>query len=209
MSNTTFITRGDQGQIIGDRTSPTMAYTHAVVTKSAEGVQGVYSWHTTAELARQAAQGYAANANIGTAATGTTYTVFACESHPGSKAAVLKRLAKEAEAEAPAEVPAAAKAPAKQSSAGSRSIPTQAAHKARQRHLDEVGMDKYRQQYNSGWDAATAGLGAKKAGSGTATVAWMDGYTDRIANPGKEGIASKWAALRSTSAPVAKVAAKA
>ena len=36
----------------------------------------------------------------------------------------------------------------------------------------------------------------------------MDGWTDRTAHPGKDGIASKGAALRSTKAPVAKVAAK-
>lgn len=97
------------------------------------------------------------------------------------------------------------KAPAKTSS---RAIPTKAANKVRAAYLAEVGTDRYRNQYNAGWDAATAGQGAAKAASGTATVGWMDGWTDRTAHPGKDGIASKWAALRSTKAPVAKVAAK-
>jgi hypothetical protein len=42
---------------------------------------------------------------------------------------------------------------------------------------------------------------------GTAPVAWMDGWTDRTAIPGKAGIANKWTALRSESDPVAKVEA--
>ena len=83
-----------------------------------------------------------------------------------------------------------------------------AANKVRAAYLAEVGTDRYRNQYNAGWDAATAGQGAAKAASGTATVGWMDGWTDRTAHPGKDGIASKGAALRSTKAPVAKVAAK-
>jgi len=68
-------------------------------------------------------------------------------------------------------------------------------------------MGKDRDQYNSGWDAVTYGQGAKKAASRTAPVAWMDGWTDRTANPGKAGIANKWTALRSESDPVAKVEA--
>lgn len=86
-----------------------------------------------------------------------------------------------------------------------RTIPTKAVNKKRQSYFAEVGADRYRQQYNAGWDAATAGLGRKKAESGTAAIAWMDGWTDRTANPGKDGIASKWDALRSTAAPVVKV----
>jgi hypothetical protein len=155
--------------------------------------------------------------------------VVPVEKHEGIKATVAKRLAakkrgeekvgqriaeglaKQAEltkAEAPkAAKKAAAKpaaAPAKKS-AGARSIPAEAANKKRQAYVKEVGMDKYRDQYNSGWDAATYGQGAKKAASGTAPVAWMDGWTGRTANPGKAGIASKWTALRSESDSVAKV----
>jgi hypothetical protein len=120
----------------------------------------------------------------------------------GSSKKAAKAAAKPSTKKAPAK---AAEAPQKAATAGSRSVPTEAANKARQAYLDEAGMDRYRQQYNSGWDAATAGQGTKKAASGTASVAWMDGWTDRMAHPGKEGIASKWSALRSTDAPVAKV----
>jgi len=96
-------------------------------------------------------------------------------------------------------------APAKKASAGSRGIPAEAANKARQAYVAEVGVETYRKQYNGGWDSATYGQGEKKAKSGEASPAWMDGYTDRIANPGKEGIPAKWSALRATSAPVKKV----
>jgi hypothetical protein len=53
---------------------------------------------------------------------------------------------------------------------------------------------------------ATAGQGAEKAASGTASVTWMDGWTDRTANTGKAGIAANWSALRSTTDPVMVVA---
>lgn len=99
------------------------------------------------------------------------------------------------------------KAPAKKVTAGKRSIPTEAANKVRQAWIKENGMELYQRQYNGGWDNATYGTGAPKAASGEASPAWMDGYTDRQANPGKEGIAAKWSALRATTAPVKKVAA--
>lgn len=102
---------------------------------------------------------------------------------------------------------AAKAAPAKKS-AGVRAIPTEATNKARQAWIAEVGLDAYKKAYNSGWDNATYGQGSKKAESGEASVGYMDGYTDRLANPGKEGISKKWAALRSTAAPAKKVAAK-
>lgn len=117
--------------------------------------------------------------------------------------------AAEAQAETQAEAPKAEKATetAAPATAGRRAIPEKAANRKRQAYVEEAGMAKYRNQYNAGWDAATAGQGAKKAASGEAPVAWMDGYTDRVANPGKEGIANKWAALRATTAPVKKVEA--
>lgn len=102
-------------------------------------------------------------------------------------------------------VPTKKAAPAK-ATAGTRAIPTGAVNSARQAWIDaNGGMDAYRKQYNGGWDSATYGQGEKKAASGEASVAWMDGYTDRQANPGKEGITAKWSALRSTTAPVKKV----
>ena len=42
------------------------------------------------------------------------------------------------------------KAPAKTSS---RAIPTKSANKVRAAYLAEVGTDRYRNQYNAGWDA--------------------------------------------------------
>lgn len=116
--------------------------------------------------------------------------------------------AKKAERATPAKAAAKKEAP-KAATAGARAVPAEAANKKRQAYVAEVGMDRYRQQYNSGWDAATAGQGVKKAATGTASVAWMDGYTDRVANPGKAGIAAKWSALRSEDAPVVKVDAPA
>lgn len=110
---------------------------------------------------------------------------------------------KKAEKAAPAKKDATAK-----KSAGARTIPAEAANKVRQAWIAENGMDAYKKQYNSGWDNATYGSGAKKAESGEASVAYMDGYTDRKANPGKAGIAAKWAALKATTAPVKKVAAE-
>lgn len=111
---------------------------------------------------------------------------------------------KAAAKKAPATSPAKDKAPAKKS-AGSRAIPQEAANAARAKWITENGLDTYKKQYNGGWDSATYGQGEKKAKSGDASPAWMDGYTDRTANPGKEGIAAKWAALKSTKAPVAKI----
>jgi hypothetical protein len=100
--------------------------------------------------------------------------------------------------------PTAKKAPAKKS-AGARTIPAEAAHKSRQEWIAaNGGLDAYKKGYNSGWDNATYGTGEKRAASGEAPVAWMDGYTDRKANPGKEGIAAKWDALRSNKAPAKK-----
>lgn len=101
--------------------------------------------------------------------------------------------------------PADKKAPAKKS-AGARTIPAVAAHKGRQEWIEaNGGIDAYKKAYNTGWDNATYGTGEKRAASGEAPVAWMDGYTDRKANPGKEGIPAKWDALRSNKAPVKKV----
>jgi len=124
-----------------------------------------------------------------------------------------RRTTKKADA-APAKAPKGEKAasakketPAKKT-AGKRTIPTEAANKVRQAWIKENGMELYQRQYNGGWDNATYGTGAPKAASGEATPAWMDGYTDRKANPGKEGIAAKWSALRATTAPVKKVAAE-
>ena len=210
MSMTTFIVRNSTGKIIGDRTSGTMHYTHALVTKDETGA---YSWHTTEALAHSAASAtYAAKQGV---------KVRPVEAHKGGKAAVLKRLAKADEAmveaaTSPESMRAASKA-IKAATTGekaapatsSRSVPTEAANAERQAYVAEVGIDKYRNQYNGGWDAATAGGGAKNAASGKASVAWMDGYLDRTANPGKAGIAAKWSALRSTDAPVAKVDAPA
>ncbi|MFD7157973.1 hypothetical protein ACFV9C_25450 [Kribbella sp. NPDC059898] len=102
--------------------------------------------------------------------------------------------------------PAKKDAPAKKA-AGVRAIPTEAANKTRQDWIvSNGGLDAYKKQYNSGWDNATYGTGQKKAESGEAGAAYMDGYTDRQANPGKDGIKNKWAALRSTTAPVKAVA---
>jgi hypothetical protein len=115
---------------------------------------------------------------------------------PAKKAPAKKAPAKKA-------APAKEAAPAKKT-AGTRAIPTGASNSARQAWIDANGMDSYRKQYNGGWDSSTAGTGEKKASSGTASVAWMDGYTDRKANPGKAGIAAKWAALRSGEAPAEK-----
>jgi hypothetical protein len=218
-STTTFIARHN-GQIVGTRTSATMAYTHALVLT--DGEPGVRSWHLTEDAARKAA------------ASLSHAVVVPVEAHEGSKATVLKRLAK-AEQEQPQVTVLQAEEPKKETAkrtpgtstkaaqrsaaaskggkaaakatAGSRGVPTEAANAERQAYLSEVGMDRYRQQYNGGWDAATYGQGVKKAESGTASVAWMDGYTDRIANPGKEGIAAKWSALRSKKAPVTQVKA--
>lgn len=114
--------------------------------------------------------------------------------------------AKAAQAEVKGEkaAPTTKKAPAKKS-AGARTIPAEAAHKGRQEWIAaNGGLDAYKKGYNSGWDNATYGTGEKRAASGEAPVAWMDGYTDRKANPGKEGIAAKWDALRSNKAPAKK-----
>lgn len=228
MSTTTYVVRVNNN-VIDARNSGTMVYTHAVTLTEA-GAVTVTSYHTSEANAVQQARSNQSNKYVGTHGR---YGVVAVEAHKGGKAAVLRRLEKEAAAPAEAEaakvtalvaeakaVPAPAKAkkapakaekvtaaPAKTVTAGARAIPAEAANAERQAYLTEVGMDRYRQQYNAGWDAATAGQGAKKAATGTASVAWMDGFTDRTANPGKAGIASKWAALRSDKAPVAKVEA--
>lgn len=99
----------------------------------------------------------------------------------------------------------AKKETAKESPASRRTVPDQAVNRKRQEWIDENGIENYRKQYNSGWDNATYNTGEKKAKSGEASPAWMDGYTDRKANPGKPGIAAKWSALKSTKAPIAKV----
>lgn len=113
-----------------------------------------------------------------------------------------QRAAKAAEAAKPSS--AKKTAPAKKA-AGSRAIPQEAANKARAEWIKKNGMETYRKQYNGGWDNATYGQGEKKAKSGDASPAWMDGYTDRTANPGKAGISAKWSALKSDKAPVKKI----
>jgi len=95
-------------------------------------------------------------------------------------------------------------APAKKS-AGSRAIPQEAINKARAAWIKENGLETYKKQYNGGWDNATYDQGEKRAKSGDASPAWMDGYTDRKANPGKAGISAKWSALKSDKAPVKKI----
>jgi hypothetical protein len=221
MSMTTYVVRTTKG--FETRTSATMAYTHAIL---ASKDQGPVSWHTSAALAQSALGGVQKRF--------PNAKVVPVEAHEGGKQKVERALRLAAEAQdsdldevakglnaaltdpalkehatktsAPKAAPAKAAAAPK---AGVRTVPAEAANAERQAYVAEVGIAKYRNQYNGGWDAATAGSGAKNAASGKASLAWMDGYLDRTANPGKAGIASKWAALRSTEAPVLKVEAPA
>lgn len=217
MSMTTYVARNSTGGF-STRASGTMVYTHAILVNGKAA-----SWHTTESLAREQ------SATVAKWHASDKVEVVAVEAHQGGKvkmerslrlaaeaapATPAKSLSKKAQADYDRRVAAQTAtrtvvrdAQAKVATAGSRAIPTEAAHPERQAYLAEVGMDKYRQQYNGGWDTANAGGGAKKAASGSASVAWMDGFCDRTANPGKVGIAAKWSALRSAEAPVLAVAA--
>lgn len=89
----TFITRNADGSILADRTSATMNYTHAVLATDDKGQEpGIFSWHTTEDLARKAA----ANLNSHPGSITGKFSVVPVEAHQGSKAKVLKALAAEA-----------------------------------------------------------------------------------------------------------------
>lgn len=185
------------------RTTDTMAYTHAVVASDS-----VYSWHTTEANAVKA---------LNTLRNRDSSKGLGAEVRPVApqvKKATRKAAPAKAETKDEKPVKASAKASAKKTPRSRRrprrrpcrlasgQSPARRSTRARQAWIDaNGGMDKCRSQYNGGWDNATAGTDLKRAASGTASVAWMDGYTDRRANLGKEGIANKWAALRSTDAP--------
>lgn len=101
----TFVVRAKDGSILATRTSPTMNYTHAVAVDGKN--PGVFSWHTTQELARKAQQALAANPRVKGEGT---FTVVPVEAHEGSKAKVIKALSTELAAKRAA---AAKAAPAK------------------------------------------------------------------------------------------------
>lgn len=117
----TYLVRNAQGDIVGSRTSATMAYTHAVLVTNKTGAK-VMSWHLTQAAATREQRSRWAK----------TGKVVAVEAHQGAKATVLARLAKAAQADAAdkADVAkatkAATKAPAKATKAPAKAATKEA-----------------------------------------------------------------------------------